>query len=78
MLKGKKVIEIKFKCINKGFVVNNVIKELEPDFVLCIGDDLTDEDMFKVFQDDALTIKIGGGLSNANFFYDLKILFFHF
>lgn len=24
--------------------------------------------MFKVFQDDSLTIKIGEGLSNANFF----------
>lgn len=56
----------------------NLNKEIEPDCILCIGDDLTDKDMFQVFQDDSLTIKVGVGLSDANFFYNLKMLFFHF
>jgi len=49
ILTGHKVIEVRPRGINKGFVVRSVMA-LEPqaDFVLCLGDDRTDEDMFCV------------------------------
>jgi trehalose 6-phosphate synthase/phosphatase len=45
-LKG--VIEIVPRKLNKGFVVKEVLSRGEmPDFVLCVGDDISDEKMFK-------------------------------
>ena len=43
---GKSIVEVKPRGCNKGQVAKMVIKE-DPDFVLCIGDDRSDEDMFK-------------------------------
>jgi trehalose 6-phosphate synthase/phosphatase len=54
VLSGKKCIEVRPKGINKGFAVRNVIAtatEAPYDFVLCIGDDKTDEDMFLMLRE---------------------------
>ncbi|MBW3568625.1 bifunctional alpha,alpha-trehalose-phosphate synthase (UDP-forming)/trehalose-phosphatase [Candidatus Parcubacteria bacterium] len=56
---GRKIIEIKPKSINKGFVAEDMFAIHKPDFVLCIGDDYTDEDMFRSLPEDSFTIKIG-------------------
>lgn len=47
VLIGKKVIEIRPQNVSKGATVRKIMS-LEPDadFVLCMGDDKTDEDMF--------------------------------
>lgn len=51
IIDGKKVIEVKPKGIDKGEVVQTILKNHpEADFVLCIGDDTTDEDMFRALQ----------------------------
>jgi len=47
VLWGNKVIEARPSGVNKGGAVRKVLTEyVEPQFVLCIGDDKTDEDMF--------------------------------
>jgi trehalose 6-phosphate synthase/phosphatase len=49
MRKGKKSIEARVKGITKGYIIKEILKTNEHDdvdFVMCIGDDVTDEDMF--------------------------------
>ncbi|EGC36760.1 glycosyltransferase [Dictyostelium purpureum] len=48
ILSGKKAIEVKPIGVNKGEIVKMILSKSSPDFILCIGDDKTDEDMFKV------------------------------
>nr|XP_027190909.1 probable alpha,alpha-trehalose-phosphate synthase [UDP-forming] 9 isoform X2 [Cicer arietinum] len=50
--KGMYIVEVKLQGITKGLVVEQVLSTLtkngkSPDFVLCIGDDRSDEDMFE-------------------------------
>jgi trehalose 6-phosphate synthase/phosphatase len=64
VIDGNKVVEIRMAGFDKGTITLRILNEAQPDFVLCIGDDTTDEDMFKVLEDPAYTantytIKIG-------------------
>lgn len=68
---GDKILEIKPLDINKGTAVTELLglisKDEAPDFILCIGDDYTDEDMFAALPLSAYTIKVGRGLSDARY-----------
>jgi len=47
--KGKKSLEARVAGITKGFIIREILSTVEKkgvDFVLCAGDDVTDEDMF--------------------------------
>ena len=67
IIDGNKVIEVRASGIDKGLVVQKMLKEERYDFILAIGDDKTDEDMFKVLQNDSVTIKIGPGHTIAKY-----------
>lgn len=56
---GSKVVEVKAKNIHKGMIVDDLIAEYKPDFTLAIGDDYTDEDMFRSLPNDGYSIKVG-------------------
>ncbi|MGO3702167.1 MAG: bifunctional alpha,alpha-trehalose-phosphate synthase (UDP-forming)/trehalose-phosphatase [Candidatus Saccharimonadales bacterium] len=60
---GRDIVEVKPSSITKGSVVRELTREYPSDFVLCAGDDYTDEDMFRELRDDpsAITIKVGQG-----------------
>ncbi|CAN1138293.1 Alpha,alpha-trehalose-phosphate synthase [UDP-forming] 6 [Linum perenne] len=50
---GQNIVEVKPQGVSKGIVAKRLLstiedKQLTPDFVLCIGDDRSDEDMFEV------------------------------
>ncbi|XP_027084685.2 alpha,alpha-trehalose-phosphate synthase [UDP-forming] 5-like [Coffea arabica] len=50
---GQHIVEVKPQGVNKGLIAERLLatmrqKQLLPDFVLCIGDDRSDEDMFEV------------------------------
>ncbi|XP_031255202.1 probable alpha,alpha-trehalose-phosphate synthase [UDP-forming] 11 [Pistacia vera] len=50
--RGQHIVEVKPQGVSKGIVVENLISTMQskgksPDFVLCIGDDRSDEDMFE-------------------------------
>lgn len=67
VIDGNKVIEVRQIGIDKGTTASNIIKQLAPGFVLCMGDDTTDEDMFRTLRDNAFTIKIGRGTTAAQY-----------
>jgi trehalose 6-phosphate synthase/phosphatase len=62
---GHMVLEIKDQRVNKGNATYLFTNHKDYDFMLAAGDDVTDEDMFKVLK-DAVTIKIGYGYTQAN------------
>jgi trehalose 6-phosphate synthase/phosphatase len=59
IMKGNKVVEIKSPSIHKGIEVMRLVNEDNFDFILAMGDDITDEDMFHSLPSDTITIKIG-------------------
>ncbi|MEK7599491.1 MAG: bifunctional alpha,alpha-trehalose-phosphate synthase (UDP-forming)/trehalose-phosphatase [Patescibacteria group bacterium] len=65
LLQGNKVLEIKNPRINKGAVAEVWLKR-KHDFVLAIGDDVTDEDLFKALPVSAYSIKVGRGRTIAH------------
>jgi trehalose 6-phosphate synthase/phosphatase len=67
VIDGNKVVEVRQMGIDKGVVALKLIQHFQPDFTLCMGDDTTDEDMFRALENKAFTIKIGGRVSAAQF-----------
>jgi trehalose 6-phosphate synthase/phosphatase len=67
VLEGDMVVEIKVSQINKGSGAKSWIEKFNPDFILSIGDDWTDEDMFKALPESAYSIKVGSMHSAAKY-----------
>lgn len=67
MFQGNQIIEFKPQFITKGATAKQKLSEGGYDFVLAIGDDYTDEDMFEALPVDAITIKVGLTSSNARY-----------
>ncbi len=63
---GNKVFEILPREITKGRIAQEWLL-LDQDFVLCIGDDVTDEDMFRAVPPTSWTMKVGRGPTEANY-----------
>jgi trehalose 6-phosphate synthase/phosphatase len=59
IMEGNKVIEVKVGGINKGIAAMRFIRGMQFDCILAIGDDWTDEYMFRELPDTAITIKVG-------------------
>jgi len=70
IVEGLKVIEVKRSGYDKGTVALKLLALAAYDFILAIGDDRTDEDLFRALPEQALTIKIGITASLAK--YNLK------
>lgn len=64
-INGNKVVEVKRGAYNKGTAVGSYLQNGQYDFVLAIGDDTTDEDMFLALPESSFTIKVGNGPSAA-------------
>jgi trehalose 6-phosphate synthase/phosphatase len=76
VIDGNKVLEVRMIGVDKGTSGLNMINKFEPDFILCIGDDTTDEDMFRMLRDRAYTIKVGYGNTAAEYnIYSQKDVF---
>lgn len=57
---GHRVIEIRPQGIHKGRYVQEILRKFPSfDFILCIGDDRTDEDMYAVLPSSAWTCRVG-------------------
>ncbi|MCR9289121.1 MAG: bifunctional alpha,alpha-trehalose-phosphate synthase (UDP-forming)/trehalose-phosphatase [Bacteroidetes bacterium] len=67
VLEGNKVIEIKSAGVNKGKALFNWLNGGRYDFIFAIGDDHTDEDIFKALTNEAFTVKVGLEKSDARF-----------
>lgn len=64
---GNKIIEVKLKEVHKGYAASELAALYSPDLILAIGDDYTDEDMFKALPEEAITIKVGAGETSARY-----------
>ncbi|KAD4179858.1 hypothetical protein R6Q59_023264 [Mikania micrantha] len=63
--RGQQIVEVNPQGVSKGVVVDRLVttmqsKGRQPDFVLCIGDDQSDEDMF-----DKISSSIGSGIAEV-------------
>ena len=67
VLEGKMVVEIRNSGVNKGAAALRVIRELEPDFILAIGDDQTDEELFRALPQHAISVRVGSPFSHAKY-----------
>jgi trehalose 6-phosphate synthase/phosphatase len=67
VIDGNKVLEVRLVGVDKGTTALNLVRNLSPDFMLCLGDDTTDEDMFRSLADKAYTVKIGRGNTAAKY-----------
>jgi trehalose 6-phosphate synthase/phosphatase len=67
LLNGNKVVEVMKAGVGKGKAVKRLVERMNYDFILSVGDDATDEEMFEYFIPDnnAFTIKVGKGKTYA-------------
>lgn len=67
IMRGNKVIEIKTVGVDKGVEARRLIEADNYDFIMAMGDDITDEDMFRAMPPEAITIKVGSISDHARY-----------
>lgn len=67
VLEGRSVLEVKPSVFHKGDSAAELEALYQPDFILCAGDDYTDEDMFEALPDGSFTIHVGSKDTKARF-----------
>ena len=67
IMQGNKVVEIKSPEYTKGSEVNRLLLTSRYDFILAMGDDTTDEDMFRALPVSAITVKVGSVSEKAKY-----------
>ncbi|RYF86601.1 MAG: bifunctional alpha,alpha-trehalose-phosphate synthase (UDP-forming)/trehalose-phosphatase [Chitinophagaceae bacterium] len=69
VLPGNKIVEVRNNGIDKGTAVKKILQREEYDFIFAVGDDKTDEDMFKLLMDkpNCFSIKVGPDASFAKY-----------
>lgn len=67
IMKGNKIIEVKSIDFNKGSEAKRIIQKGKYDFIIALGDDTTDEDMFLALPEHAITIKVGKNTKNSKY-----------
>ena len=67
VLQGARVVEVRNGRVNKGLGAEYFMDYVKPDFVLAVGDDWTDEDLFRALPEWAWTVKVGLARSHARF-----------
>jgi trehalose 6-phosphate synthase/phosphatase len=65
VVQGHKVVELRHASVNKGSAALQWMTQPGYDFVLAIGDDTTDEDLFAAMPDWAVTIRVGLAATQA-------------
>jgi trehalose 6-phosphate synthase/phosphatase len=64
---GNKVVELRCAGADKGTAAKHLLAGRFYDFILAVGDDRTDEDLFKVMPEDVYSIKVGFCPSRARY-----------
>jgi trehalose 6-phosphate synthase/phosphatase len=68
VLEGNKVIEMRNTGVTKGTAAMEWLTGHAPDFVLAIGDDWTDEDLFRALPPTACSVRIGFANTAARYY----------
>lgn len=67
VLMGSRVVEVKNIGVNKGRAALRWLSGKPHPFIMAVGDDETDEALFKVLPDEAYSIRVGAGASHARY-----------
>ncbi len=67
IIEGDRVVELKKTGYDKGVAALKFIADREYDFIIAIGDDRTDEDIFRLLPPYAFTIKVGMNSTMAKY-----------
>ena len=67
VIDGHKVVEVKMSGYNKGSAAKKLTATGVHDFILAIGDDKTDEELFAALPDNAISLKVGKGPTRAKY-----------
>jgi trehalose 6-phosphate synthase/phosphatase len=70
VIEGDKVIEVRLRGISKALVANRLQDGSSTHVIVAIGDDRTDEDLFRALPASAITIAVGSRASGARFRVD--------
>ena len=65
-----KALEVVNRQISKGTAVSELVSNKNYDFILCLGDDVTDENMFISLPSHATTIKVGKKKTDAKYYIE--------
>jgi len=68
VFEGNKVIEIRNAGVNKGSAAMEWLTNYSPDFILGIGDDWTDEDLFRALPPAAFSVRVGVANTGARYY----------
>lgn len=68
IMQGNKIVEIKPPVFSKGSEAKRLLRKDRYDFILALGDDVTDEDTFRALPKRAHTIKIGSVSERAKYY----------
>ena len=64
---GSKVVEVVGSGATKAAAVTRAVSGVSPAVVVAVGDDRTDEDMFRALPPESWTVKVGPGPTRARF-----------
>ncbi len=67
ILEGNKILEIKSGKYDKGQAAESLLEKEKFDFIMAVGDDITDEDLFRILPETAYTIRVGMNPSHARY-----------
>lgn len=67
VLQGNKVVEVRNAGVNKGFAASHILAGHESGFILAVGDDWTDEDLFIAMPESAYTLHVGIARTHARY-----------
>jgi len=68
VFEGNKVIEVRNSGVNKGTAALEWLSGHTPDFILGIGDDWTDEDLFRALPPTAYSVCVGLATTDARYY----------
>jgi len=68
VLEGNNVIEVRNTGVTKGTAAMEWVTSYAPDFILAIGDDWTDEDLFRALPSTAFSVRVGMANTAAQYF----------
>ena len=68
VLEGKKVLEVRNTGVSKGTAAVEWLNAVQATFVLAIGDDWTDEDLFRALPETAYSVRVGMAQTAARYY----------
>jgi trehalose 6-phosphate synthase/phosphatase len=67
VIQGSKVVEIRHAGVDKGSAALQWLARDDYDFILAVGDDATDEDLFRAMPASAVTLRVGIAGTDARY-----------